>query len=74
MSAALQLPLLRMISSGRSALAREDTTADLILPGENGMPAADKAKETQPAIIAREAGRTGPLEVINKDSKFKDPH
>jgi hypothetical protein len=44
-----------------------------MLPDGKGMP-ADNAVFIQPAIIAREAGRTTPLVLMKRESKIKEPH
>lgn len=54
-----------IISKEKLSLANEVFTADLKDPGEKGIPALLRAVLIHPAIMAREAGRTGPLEDMN---------
>lgn len=62
-----------IISKEKLSLANEVFTADLKDPGEKGIPALLRAVLIHPAIMAREAGRTGPLEDMNKLLKFREP-
>uniref|UniRef100_A0A8D8TPZ2 Uncharacterized protein n=1 Tax=Cacopsylla melanoneura TaxID=428564 RepID=A0A8D8TPZ2_9HEMI len=61
------------MSREKLSLAREELTADRIDPTEKEIPAPVNAVLTQPAIMAREAGRTLPTVDIKRSVTGREP-